>query len=43
MMPAGAPLVFVIDDDAGMRAAIQGLLKSVGLGSETFGTAQEFL
>src|SRR3984957_7349852 len=43
MTPAGAPLVFVIDDDAGMRAAIQGLLKSVGLGSETFGTAQEFL
>jgi FixJ family two-component response regulator len=43
MSPAGAPLVFVIDDDAGMRAAIQGLLKSVGLGSETFGTAQEFL
>jgi FixJ family two-component response regulator len=43
MIPAGAPLVFVIDDDAGMRAAIQGLLKSVGLGSEAFGTAQEFL
>jgi FixJ family two-component response regulator len=43
MTPAGAPLVFVIDDDAGIRAAIQGLLKSVGLGSETFGTAQEFL
>jgi FixJ family two-component response regulator len=43
MTPAGAPLVFVIDDDAGMRAAIQELLKSVGLGSETFGTAQEFL
>ena len=43
MTPAEAPLVFVIDDDAGVRAAIQGLLKSVGLGSETFGTAQEFL
>jgi FixJ family two-component response regulator len=43
MTPAGAPLVFVIDDDASVRAAIQGLLKSVGLGSETFGTAQEFL
>ncbi|HTC62562.1 MAG TPA: response regulator transcription factor [Candidatus Saccharimonadales bacterium] len=43
MSPPGAPLVFVIDDDAGVRAAIQGLLKSVGLGSETFGTAQEFL
>jgi len=36
-------MVFVIDDDAGVRASIQGLLKSVGLRSETFGTAQEFL
>ena len=39
MTPAGAPTVFVIDDDAAVRAAIQGLLKSVGLRSETFGTA----
>jgi FixJ family two-component response regulator len=36
-------MVFVIDDDAGVRASIQGLLKSVGLRSETFGTAQDFL
>src|SRR5882757_692174 len=43
MTPAGAPMVFVIDDDAGVRAAIQGLLKSVGLRSETFGIAHEFL
>src|SRR6202049_266461 len=43
MTPASAPTVFVIDDDAGVRASIQGLLKSVGLRSETFGTAQEFL
>jgi FixJ family two-component response regulator len=43
MTPAGAPMVFVIDDDAGVRASIQGLLKSVGLRSETFGTAQDFL
>jgi FixJ family two-component response regulator len=41
--PAGPPTVFVIDDDAGVRAAIQGLLKSVGLRSESFGAAQEFL
>src|ERR1700731_4389628 len=34
---------FVIDDDAAVRAAIQGLLKSVGLHSDSFGTAQEFL
>src|SRR5712664_94247 len=43
MTPAGAPTVFVIDDDAAVRAAIQGLLKSVGLRSESFGTAQAFL
>jgi FixJ family two-component response regulator len=43
MTPVGAPTVFVIDDDAGVRASIQGLLKSVGLRSEVFGTAPEFL
>jgi RNA polymerase sigma factor (sigma-70 family) len=35
--------VFIIDDDAGMRAAIQGLLKTEGLRSEAFATPQEFL
>jgi FixJ family two-component response regulator len=35
--------VFVIDDDDLVRAAIQGMLKSVGLKAETFGTPQEFL
>src|ERR1700716_2654742 len=43
MNPADAPSVFVIDDDADVRASIQGLLKSVGLRSETFGIAHEFL
>jgi FixJ family two-component response regulator len=43
MTPEEVPTVFVIDDDAAVRAAIQGLLKSVGLRSESFGTAQEFL
>jgi FixJ family two-component response regulator len=43
MTSADAPTVFVIDDDAGVRAAIKGLLASVSLRSETFGTAQEFL
>lgn len=42
MIP-GSAAVFVIDDDALLRAAIQGMLKSVGLRSETFGTTQEFL
>ena len=43
MNPANAPTVFVVDDDDLVRAAIEGMLKSVGLRSETFGTAQEFL
>jgi FixJ family two-component response regulator len=43
MTPAAVPTVFVVDDDDLVRASIQGMLKSVGLRSETFGTAQEFL
>jgi FixJ family two-component response regulator len=43
MTPAATPTVFIVDDDDLVRAAIQGMLKSVGLRSETFGTAQEFL
>jgi FixJ family two-component response regulator len=43
MTSAAAATVFVIDDDAAVRVSIQGLLKSVGLRSESFGTAQEFL
>ncbi len=43
MTSSTAPTVFVVDDDALVRAAIQGMLKSVGLRSETFGTTQEFL
>jgi len=40
---ADGSTVFVIDDDAAVRASIQGLLKSVGLQSESFASAQEFL
>jgi FixJ family two-component response regulator len=43
MTAAGAPTVFVIDDDEAVRASIQGLLKAVGLQSRCFGTTQEFL
>src|SRR5437879_9703002 len=43
MTPAGAPVVFVLDDDVAVRAAIQGMLTSVGLRSETFATREEFL
>ncbi len=43
MTPTSDRTVFVVDDDAGLREAIQGLLKSVGLRSESFETAREFL
>jgi FixJ family two-component response regulator len=43
MTPAAAPTVFVIDDDELVRAAIQGMLKSVGLRAQTFATPREFL
>jgi FixJ family two-component response regulator len=43
MAPVDAPTVFVIDDDAAMRVAIEGLLKSAGLRSKAFGSAEEFL
>ncbi len=43
MTPEDTLTVFVIDDDAAVRASIQGLLKSVSLRCEAFGTAEEFL
>ena len=43
MTSPSVPTVFVVDDDALVRAAIQGMLKSVDLRCETFGTPQEFL
>ena len=35
--------VFIIDDDAGIRASVQGLLKSADLRSECFESAEQFL
>ena len=43
MKAAAVPTVFVIDDDRGMRRAVQYLVESVGLHAESFATAQEFL
>jgi FixJ family two-component response regulator len=43
MTLAEAPTVLVLDDDAGVRASIQGMLTSVGLRSEAFATREEFL
>jgi FixJ family two-component response regulator len=37
------PTVFIVDDDADVRESLQELLESVDLGSQSFGTAQEFL
>jgi FixJ family two-component response regulator len=43
-MKAGAvPTVFIVDDDRGMRQAIQDLVESVGLRAEAFATGQDFL
>jgi FixJ family two-component response regulator len=40
---AAVPTVFIIDDDHGMRRAVQALVESVGLRAESFATSQEFL
>jgi FixJ family two-component response regulator len=37
------PTVFIVDDDARIRAATQRLLRTVGLYSESFATPQDFL
>jgi two-component system, LuxR family, response regulator FixJ len=42
-MHASAPRVWVIDDDAAMRASLVALLASAGLTPEAFATAEEFL
>jgi FixJ family two-component response regulator len=43
MAATAVATVFVIDDDDLVRKSVQGMLKSVGLHSETFETPQEFL
>jgi FixJ family two-component response regulator len=43
MKTAAVPTVFIIDDDGGMRQAIQDLVESVGLRAESFSTGEEFL
>ena len=43
MKSAAVPTVFIIDDDRGMRQAIQDLVESVGLRAESFASGQEFL
>jgi FixJ family two-component response regulator len=36
-------MVAIVDDDELMRSALQGMLKSVGLPSQVFASAEEFL
>jgi FixJ family two-component response regulator len=43
MSAQDAATVFIVDDDADVRESLQELLESVGLRSQSFGTAQEFL
>ena len=43
MKSAAGPTVFIIDDDRGMRQAIQDLVESVGLRAEAFATGPDFL
>lgn len=43
MTATDVAMVFVVDDDPQVRASIQGLLKSAGLRSECFETAEQFL
>ena len=43
MKPAAVPTVFIVDDDGGVRRAVQDLVESVGLRAEGFATGEEFL
>jgi FixJ family two-component response regulator len=43
MKSADYRTVFIIDDDRGMRAAIEDLVESVGLRAESFASGEEFL
>ena len=43
MSSQDVPTVFIVDDDRDVRESLQELLESVGLHSQSFGTAQEFL
>jgi FixJ family two-component response regulator len=38
-----APIVFIIDDDASMRASVSSLIRSVGLQAQVFASTSEFL
>jgi FixJ family two-component response regulator len=37
------PVIFIVDDDMALRETLRGLLQSVGLQAQSFGSAKEFL
>ena len=43
MAPAEAGVVYVVDDDAGVREGLTSLISSVGFGVLTFASAQDFV
>jgi FixJ family two-component response regulator len=43
MSTQDVPTVFIVDDDRDVRESLEELLESVGLPSQSFGTAQQFL
>jgi FixJ family two-component response regulator len=43
VMPKPDATVFVVDDDASVREALAGLVRSAGFGVATYATAQDFL
>lgn len=43
MTSVDTPMVFIVEDDPGMRSALQRLMKTIGLDSEGFGTPDDFL
>ena len=42
-MPEPTPMVFVVEDDASVREALAGLIRSAGWNVEVYVSAQEFL
>jgi FixJ family two-component response regulator len=43
VIPSEVKVVAIVDDDDLMRSALQGMLKSFGLQSQVFASAEEFL
>src|SRR5438270_3911031 len=42
-MSGESPVVFIVDDDASVRDALEDLLRSIGLAATSFASTQEFL